>query len=309
MYNECSSEHFMVEKLEDGIYAAIAKEGGGSLANAGFIDMGDQAIIFDTFNTQQAAADLKKIAEEITGQPISWVINSHWHGDHIRGNQVFENCTIISSHTTYEKMAKIHPPRIDKQKQDIEGLHIYLQSLQDQFTQTNDVGLRKQISFLNQLAISLPTLQLVLPQCSFQNEFTIYGSKRTAKLITLGGGHSVCDTILYLSKEKICFMGDLLFVKSHPTFFEESNLQEWKRMLELIEEFEINKVVPGHGPVGVKTDLRKVIEYIEELTLLVSENANIDEVKCPSAYINWYAPEVFTSNLKYLKKLMTSPIM
>ncbi|WP_410982512.1 MBL fold metallo-hydrolase [Bacillus cereus] len=46
----------------------------------------------------------------------------------------------------------------------------------------------------------------------------IHGSKRTAKLITLGGGHSVCDTILYLPKEKVCFMGDLLFVKSHPTF-------------------------------------------------------------------------------------------
>lgn len=51
MYDECSSEHFMIEKLEDGIYAAIAKEEGGFLANAGFIDMGGQAIIFDTFNT------------------------------------------------------------------------------------------------------------------------------------------------------------------------------------------------------------------------------------------------------------------
>ncbi|MCI0766940.1 hypothetical protein LOK41_19440 [Bacillus sp. TL12] len=32
------------------------------------------------------------MAEKITGHPISWVINSHWHGEHIRGNQVFENC-------------------------------------------------------------------------------------------------------------------------------------------------------------------------------------------------------------------------
>ncbi|PEE41419.1 MBL fold metallo-hydrolase [Bacillus pseudomycoides] len=309
MQKEYFSEHFDVENIEDGIYAAIAKEGGGSLANAGFVDIGDQTIIFDTFNTQQAAADLKEIAEEITGHSISWVINSHWHGDHIRGNQVFKNCNIISSHKTYEQMAEIHPSKIDKQKQDIEGLHTYIQSLQDQFTQINDESLRKQISFLNQLAISLPTLRLVLPQYSFQNEFTIHGSKRTAKLITLGGGHSVCDTILYLPKEKVCFMGDLLFVKSHPTFFEESNLQEWKRMLEMIEEFEIDKAVPGHGSVGVKTDFRKVIEYIEELTVLVRENTSIDEVKCPSAYINWHAPEVFTSNLKHVKKGMELSIL
>ncbi|WP_410982513.1 hypothetical protein [Bacillus cereus] len=75
-------------------------------------------------------------------------------------------------------------------------------------------------------------------------------------------------------------------------------------MLEMIEEFEIDKVVPGHGPVGVKTDLRKVIEYMEELTVLVRENTNINEIEYPNAYKNWYAPEVFTSNLKYLKKVM-----
>ncbi|MFJ8529160.1 MBL fold metallo-hydrolase [Bacillus sp. NPDC094106] len=145
MQKEYFSEHFEVEKLEDGIYVAIAKEGGGSLANAGFIDMGNQTIIFDTFQTQQAAVDLKKVAEEITRHSISWVINSHWHGDHIRGNQVFESCNIISSHKTYEQMAEIHPSRIDKQKQDIEGLHKYIHSLQDQFNQTNDEDLRKQI--------------------------------------------------------------------------------------------------------------------------------------------------------------------
>ncbi|WP_235190064.1 hypothetical protein [Bacillus gaemokensis] len=52
MHKEYVSEHFYVEKLGEGIFAAIAKEGGGSLANAGFIDMGDQTIIFDTSNTQ-----------------------------------------------------------------------------------------------------------------------------------------------------------------------------------------------------------------------------------------------------------------
>ncbi|WP_265182912.1 MBL fold metallo-hydrolase [Bacillus gaemokensis] len=239
----------------------------------------------------------------MTGQPISWVINSHWHGDHIRGNQVFENCNIISSDKTYKQMAEMHPSRINKQKEDIKGLQTYIQSLQDQFNQTNDESLRKQTAFLNQLAISLPTLQLVLPQYSFQNEFTLYGSKRTAKLITLGEGHSICDTILYLPKEKVCFMGDLLFVKSHPTFFEESNLQEWKHILETIERLEIDKAVPGHGPIGIKADLRKVIEYIEELTLLARENANIDDVQCPSAYKNWHDPEIFTSNLKYLEKI------
>lgn len=110
------SKHFRLEKIRNGIYAAIAKEGGGAAANAGFIDLGDTTIVFDTFNTQQASEDLKYAAETITNKPVTWVINSHWHGDHIRGNQTFKESTIISSQMTYDKMKTAHPSRINKQK-------------------------------------------------------------------------------------------------------------------------------------------------------------------------------------------------
>ncbi|WP_246199929.1 MBL fold metallo-hydrolase [Salirhabdus euzebyi] len=43
-------------------------------------------MVFDTFNTQQASEDLKMIAEKATNNQVTWVVNSHWHGDHIRGN-------------------------------------------------------------------------------------------------------------------------------------------------------------------------------------------------------------------------------
>jgi hypothetical protein len=54
------SNHFELIQIRDGIYAAIAKDGGGAVGNAGFVDLGDKVIVFDTFNTQQAALDLKK---------------------------------------------------------------------------------------------------------------------------------------------------------------------------------------------------------------------------------------------------------
>lgn len=102
--SENYSRHFNLEKVSEGIYAAIAKDDGGAFGNAGFIDLGDKTIIFDTFNTQQAAEDLRNIAVNITNKPVSWVINSHFHSDHTRGNQVFKDCHIISSQTTQQQM-------------------------------------------------------------------------------------------------------------------------------------------------------------------------------------------------------------
>lgn len=213
------SRHFNLEKVSEGIYAAIAKDGGGAIGNAGFIDLGDKTIVFDTFNTQQAAEDLRNIAESITNTPVSWVINSHFHGDHIRGNQVFKDCNIVSSQTTLQQMKENHPERIAEQKADIAGLKKYIESLTKQNEGSNDIQKKNEINFLREIETSLPNLELVLPQFTFTNDFTIIGTKRTARVITLGGGHTPCDAFLYLPEDEIIFMGDLLFVRMYPSFF------------------------------------------------------------------------------------------
>jgi cyclase len=302
MIDDFYSKHFTLKKVNEGIYVALSKEGGGSVGNAGFIDLGDQTIVFDTFNTQQAAEDLKNIAEKMTNRTVTWVLNSHWHGDHVRGNQVFKESMIISSQTTYEKMRDIHPSRIHKQRNEIKGLSNYINSLKDQMYKTNDVKLANQINFLSEVESSLPTLELVLPQQTFKDEITFHGKKRSAKLFTLGGGHSYCDAILYIPEEKVIFMGDLLFVNSHPTFFEESNPEKWIRILKEIEGMDIQIAVPGHGPLGTKIHLSKVIEYIEDLCEIVRKGSKIED-KLPDKYQNWSTPEIYQQNLKRLKEL------
>ncbi|MGG2065235.1 MBL fold metallo-hydrolase [Bacillus sp. S14(2024)] len=304
MNEEYFSKHFSLEKVSEGIYVAIAREGGGAVANAGFIDLGDKTIVFDTCNTQQAAEDLKYIAEKITNRPVTWVINSHWHGDHIRGNQTFKGSNIISSQITYEKMKDIHPSRINKQKNDIQGLRNYIHSLKDQVNQTNDIKLEHQINFLSELEVSLLTLELVLPHQTFIDEITFHGSKRSAKLFTLGGGHSLCDAILYIPEEKVIFMGDLLFVDCHPTFFEESNLENWIHILKKVGEMDIDIAVPGHGSIGTKTNLSKVIDYIVDLTVIARENNDIENIKLPHDYKNWDSPEIYQQNFKMLKEIL-----
>ncbi|SFC46658.1 Glyoxylase, beta-lactamase superfamily II [Bacillus sp. 491mf] len=304
MNEEFDSKHFRLEKIRNGIYAAIAKEGSGAAANAGFIDLGDTTIVFDTFNTQQASEDLKYAAEAITNQPVTWVINSHWHGDHIRGNQTFKDSTIISSEMTYDKMKTTHPSRITKQKNDIHGLRNYIQSLQNQVTQTYDMNLEHQINFLSELEISLPTLELVLPQQTFKDEVMFLGTKRSAKLFTLGGGHSLCDAMLYIPEDKVIFMGDLLFVDCHPTFFEESNPQNWIRILKEVERMDIDIAIPGHGSVGTKLNFLQIIDYIHNLTVTAQKHNEIETIPLPNDYKNWPSPQIYHQNVKTLKELL-----
>ena len=110
---------------------------------------------------------------------------------------------------------------------------------------------------------SLPDLELTLPNETFMEEKTIQGTKRTAKLFTLGGGHSFCDSMLYLPEEKVIFMGDLVFVQCHPTFFDETDPRKWMDILREVKKLDIETVIPGHGDIGTKDDIDTMIHYLD----------------------------------------------
>jgi cyclase len=303
MIIDFKSKHFGLQQVGTGIFAAIAKDGGGAVGNAGFVDLGDQTVIFDTFNTQQAAEDLKKCAEKLTGRDVSWVINSHYHGDHIRGNQVFASCNIISTDTTYSKIKEIQPSRMESQKQDLQGLKNYINTLETTLQGKNDKKVEAQISFLKEIESSLPTLTLTLPTVTFQKEYTFKGSKRSATLYTKGGGHSPCDSFLYIAEDKVIFMGDLLFVNTHPSFFEESDIDNWTYTLQELLTWDIKVAIPGHGPAGTKNDLMTIIQYINDLKKAITQGGDLDQIKIPVRYQEWALPEIFQRNLKQLQQL------
>ena len=92
-----ASPHFRIERLGPGVYAAIASPTGSGLCNAGIVDLGGRTAVFDSMLTPAAGADLAKVAERLTGRRPDWVVNSHWHGDHIWGNSAFLESHVVSS--------------------------------------------------------------------------------------------------------------------------------------------------------------------------------------------------------------------
>ena len=84
-----TSDHFALEEIAEGVYAAVGISGSASHSNAGIVDLGDRTLVFDTFVTPRAAEDLRVAAEHLTGRAVTCVINSHSHADHCCGNQVF----------------------------------------------------------------------------------------------------------------------------------------------------------------------------------------------------------------------------
>ena len=98
-------KHFRIEQVADGVYAAINRQDGWAIGNAGIVNIGDTTVVFDTTLTPASAAELRDSAEYLTGHPVSLVINSHYHNDHTWGNMEFmPGSLFISSSVTRELM-------------------------------------------------------------------------------------------------------------------------------------------------------------------------------------------------------------
>jgi cyclase len=259
-----TSEHFTLEELAEGVYAAIAVKGKAAFSNAGIIDLGDRTVVFDAFETPIAAQDLRQAAESLTGRPVTFLVISHAHDDHWLGDQAFAGATIVSTPTIREQMVA-SAAGIEEDKADPGEIESIIREQQERLAEETDERHRADIEHAIarwQYALqALPTLDPILPHQTFDSRIAFHGTQRTVELVTQGKGHTVSDCCLILPQEKIAFAGDLAFFGRQP-FMAACDPQAWVAQLEGFERSEIEVFVPGHGPVGTKADIALVREYI-----------------------------------------------
>jgi cyclase len=304
------SKHFTLQQAAEGVYAAIANDGGAAICNAGIIDLGGQVVVFDTFLTPQAAQDLRQAAINLFGRTPQIVVDSHWHNDHVWGNQVFANeAQILSSTRTRQLIA------VECQKE-VEWFTAnaaqQLASYQSQYKNASDEQRSQMTSMLGYyegLAEAMPHLSLCLPGITFDQRLALHGTKRTAELITFEDAHTASDTVLYLPQEGVLFMSDLLFIGYHP-YLGDGDPQGLQAALREVSQMEAKCFVPGHGSLGTRDDLQQFVEYIDYCTetaqALVNQGNGYEDriagLKIAERYQSWQLAFFFPANISFLCK-------
>ena len=302
------SNHFTLHQLAEGVYAAIARNGGAAIANAGIIDLGDRTLIYDTFLTPQAARDLLAAAQQVTGHELELIVNSHYHNDHIWGNQVFSPRTNIIS--TTQTFHLIQTEGKEEIKWATESSAPRLEQAHKQYDSAEDEQSRQDallwVGYWQSLVDNMPDLQVRLPNITFEDMLTIRGSKRTVELIPFEGAHTGSDTILYLPEEQVVFATDLLFVNCHP-FLAEGDAHKLQAALQELLSMQAVTYVPGHGPLGTADDINSNIKYISTCLRMAADLANAEgsnttQVNIPDEFSTWELSNFFTMNIEALAK-------
>jgi cyclase len=198
--------HFSLVEVHDGVHAAIARDGGWAVGNAGIVDLGGRILVFDSFVNQNVAAELKVVAEERLRGRVEFVVNSHRHGDHVKGNQAFKGARIVATTKTRDAMAKLKSTSYSPPD---ELRRSYEEELSKVLSDPTSPDFELDEGYMRGHLDGLPTLEFTLPDLTFESSLRVHGDTRTAEIVSFGGGHTESDSLLYLPEDGVAFLGDL----------------------------------------------------------------------------------------------------
>ncbi len=304
--NAQTSQFFDVVKVADGVYGAIGKP--GILSNAAFIVTDRGVIVVDTHLRPSWAKDLIQEIRRITDKPVRYVINTHWHGDHVQGNQAYQaafpaGTEFISHVNTREDIIGKAIPSI---KQNVDSLPVQIGRLKTRLeggknidgsamTDSAKVLLKQQIANQEAYLEELKTLQITIPNLTFDKSLALWaGEPGDAKaqaggreaptgqvrVLYFGEGHTRGDVVIYLPKEKVLVTGDLL--TGGLPFMRDAVPLAWATTLEGVGKLDIEQIIPGHGNVQQGKDrLNLVVQYLKDLYAAVKvqaeKKANVED--------------------------------
>jgi cyclase len=263
-----------MREVADKVFAYVQATGETGISNAGLIVGAEGGTAVDALMVPSMTRRLVAAIKRTTRKKIGTLVNTHHHLDHTGGNRSFRRATIIATEKCRAALAPGFPP----------------------------VPILQQ--FMPAFAREFPLLKLQLPTVTFDHALVLHDGDREIHLWHPGTlAHTAGDATVFLPEERVLFTGDLAFHYVTPLAFQ-GHVGRWIEAADRVLAVEADVIVPGHGPIGTKADLRLMRDY---LALVHRESRRRFDAGLPAdaaardiklgVYASWREPERILPNV------------
>ena len=235
MSEVCGAEGFKTIEVWKNLFTVVDDD--GIYSNSTFLITIDGVIVVDTRVTPDEAGKVVTEIRKRTNLPILYVINTHYHGDHTFGNQIFkESRGIIGHKNVFKNLVS-----------SLGAEHL------DRFKAMNIPGMDK--------------IVITPPNIIFKDRMELFVGGYHLRLIHLRG-HTDGDLFIYIKELKTLITGDLVLNGMIPDM-EDAYLDEWISALTYLGDLDAEIYIPGHGRPGGKPVFLSMKDYLLNLKGMV----------------------------------------
>jgi cyclase len=224
-------------KLTDSIY--MLEGAGGNIG----VSVGEDGVIVIDDQFAPLTPKIQEAISKLSAKPIKFVINTHWHGDHVGGNENMAAAgAVIVAHENVRKRMST-----------------------EQF-----------IALMNRKVPPSPTK--ALPVVTFTSDITLHFNGEDIQVMHVDATHTDGDSIVVFPKAKVVHMGDCYMTISYP-FADLSSGGSFDGFIATSEKVvsmsdPTTKIIPGHGPLSNKADLKAWHDMLVEIRNAVKKQAD-----------------------------------
>ncbi len=267
---------FDIQKAADGVYFARARPQAMLNCNAAIFVRSKDVVVVDAHSKPSAAASLiGQMKREVTAKPVRYVVNTHFHYDHIQGDQAYrltgEKVDFIASAATRQLMSSLAVARM---KASVEEVPQQIDALRDQAAHATSSGEKAfcadQVRQLQAYAAELKDYTLELPTITFDKSYLLQDPAYDLHIEFHGHAHTAGDVVAYCPQERVVATGDVIhgFLPNIADGFP----RLWPGTIDSIGAGDFNTILPGHAALQTgRTEMINLRNYIEELNEKVEQ--------------------------------------
>jgi cyclase len=263
---------FQYERVEvsPNVHVFQAAEGTTGVVNGNIVLIvgSEAAMVVDTGQFPGIARRVVEDIRRITPLPVRYVVNTHWHGDHLLANSVFKeawpDARIVAHSHTIEQAAKFYSDYATRMPQRLPIIMADMRKRRDAAETSGEEQqwLARTLDCAERAMPEIEVTRYAAPDLVVNQELEVDLGGTKAVIRHLGAGNTPGDLVVWLPEEKVVAVGDMIV---HPVPYAiGSQLAPWTRTLARVRELGATTIIAGHGaPMRDGRYLRDVENLLE----------------------------------------------